>query len=108
MASCSRGVFFKKRKKIARIRKGSTKKMSLINQEYFLMGTKKNMGYAQDHEYPVRKVFLDAYYIDQYAVSNKQFKQFVKSTNYKTDAETFGWSFVFWKLLDKKEIQKAY
>ena len=30
------------------------------------------------------------------AVTNAQFSSFIQATGYKTDAERFGWSFVFW------------
>jgi formylglycine-generating enzyme required for sulfatase activity len=39
--------------------------------------------------------------IDAYAVSNERFFQFVEATGYTTDAERFGWSFVFHLHLSK-------
>ena len=63
------------------------------------MGTQDGEGYHSDGEGPVRRVRLDSYYIDVCAVTNTQFAQFVKSTSYKTEAETFGWSFVFHSLV---------
>ncbi|GCL73050.1 formylglycine-generating enzyme family protein [Paenibacillus naphthalenovorans] len=61
----------------------------------FLMGTADQEGFAQDGEGPVRSVRLDSFYIDPYAVSNAEFKAFVDATGYRTEAEVFGWSFVF-------------
>ena len=77
----------------------STKGMILIPEDEFLMGTQDGEGYHSDGEGPVRRVRLDSYYIDVCAVTNTQFAQFVKSTSYKTEAETFGWSFVFHSLV---------
>src|SRR5436305_1115120 len=37
--------------------------------------------------------------IDSYAVSNESFAEFVAATEYVTEAERFGWSFVFGGLL---------
>ncbi|MED4600256.1 formylglycine-generating enzyme family protein [Paenibacillus validus] len=61
----------------------------------FLMGTADQEGFAQDGEGPVRSVRLDPFYIDPYTVSNAEFKAFVDATGYRTEAEIFGWSFVF-------------
>ncbi|MDK1374080.1 MULTISPECIES: formylglycine-generating enzyme family protein [unclassified Sinorhizobium] len=48
-----------------------------------------------DGEGPARKVSVRAYGIDRHAVSNERFASFVSETGYVTDAERFGWSFVF-------------
>jgi sulfatase modifying factor 1 len=62
----------------------------------FLMGTDYPQGFPQDGEGPVREVFLDPFAIDRYPVTNEFFADFVSSTGYRTEAERFGWSFVFW------------
>lgn len=36
-----------------------------------------------DNERPQRSIYLDAFYIDQFEVTNKQFKQFLTDTGYK-------------------------
>lgn len=61
----------------------------------FLMGTEDMEGFPADGEGPVREVSLDPFLIDRYAVTNRQFKAFVDATGYVTDAEKYGWSFVF-------------
>jgi len=61
----------------------------------FLMGTEDADAIPQDGEGPVRDVIVDPFYLDKYAVTNEQFAEFVKATGYKTEAESFGWSFVF-------------
>jgi formylglycine-generating enzyme len=61
----------------------------------FLMGTDNREGFPHDGEGPVREVTLHPFYIDIHAVTNHQFESFVKATGYKTEAERWGWSFVF-------------
>ena len=65
----------------------------------FLMGTDADDGYPADGEEPVHSVALAPFSIAIYTVTNKEFGKFVKATNYKTDAEKYGWSFVFAGLL---------
>src|SRR5215470_10379840 len=64
----------------------------------FLMGSDE-MRFPDDGEGPVRKVTVTAFAIACYAVSNLQFAEFVRQTGYMTDAERYGWSFVFEGLL---------
>jgi formylglycine-generating enzyme len=75
----------------------------------FLMGTDDQERFPADGEGPVRKVFIKPFAIDRYAVTNKQFQEFVLETNYVTEAERFGWSFVFHLLLsdDVKKTVKS-
>ncbi|MDF2837912.1 MAG: formylglycine-rating enzyme family protein, partial [Paenibacillus sp.] len=42
-----------------------------------------------------------------YAVTNEQFKTFVDATGYRTEAETFGWSFVFHLLASEETRQRV-
>lgn len=46
-------------------------------------------------ESPVHTVELDAFLIDEHEVTVGEFAEFVKATNYRTEAEKFGWSGVF-------------
>lgn len=62
----------------------------------FLMGTDNPDGFPQDGEGPIRSVYLDPFSIDRDPVTNDLFQEFIRATGYKTDAERFGWSFVFW------------
>jgi formylglycine-generating enzyme required for sulfatase activity len=62
----------------------------------FLMGTDYEGGFPQDGEGPVRPVSLSPFEIDTFPVTNAEFAAFVAETGYRTEAETFGWSFVFW------------
>ena len=59
------------------------------------MGTDTKEGFPADGEGPVRSVFVNAFYMDVYAVRNCEFDRFIAATKYVTEAERFGWSFVF-------------
>ncbi|WP_199522759.1 formylglycine-generating enzyme family protein [Haloferax sp. Atlit-4N] len=69
--------------------------MVRIDGDQFRMGTDSDVGFPQDGEGPTRSVTVDSFYMDKYAVMNAQFLEFVRDTGYTTDAERFGWSFVF-------------
>lgn len=71
-------------------------RMILLPGGMFLMGTDYAGGFPDDGEGPVHAVTLDPFYIDTCPVTNELFARFVSSTGYKTEAECFGWSFVFW------------
>ena len=49
-----------------------------------------------DGEEPQRSVRLRAFRIGALAVTNAEFADFVAATGHVTEAERFGWSFVFW------------
>jgi formylglycine-generating enzyme len=74
---------------------GSTEDMVRLDGGPFLMGTDTLEGFPADGEGPIRKVAVDPFFIDLYPVTNQQFREFVRATHYKTEAERFGWSFVF-------------
>ncbi len=59
------------------------------------MGTDQGYGYPQDGEGPAHQVVLAPFSIARWAVTNAQFAAFVAATGHRTEAETFGWSFVF-------------
>jgi formylglycine-generating enzyme len=62
----------------------------------FLMGTEFVEGFPADGEGPVRSVTVRPFSIDSYPVTNRLFLEFTQATGYRTEAERFGWSFVFW------------
>ena len=62
----------------------------------FLMGTDYTDAFSADGEGPVREVTLAPFLMDRYPVTNDLFQQFINATGYRTEAEVFGWSFVFW------------
>jgi sulfatase modifying factor 1 len=65
----------------------------------FWMGSNDRFAYPADGEGPVHELRLRPFLIDRYAVSNDRFAAFVDATGYLTDAERWGWSFVFGGLL---------
>ncbi|NGN64831.1 formylglycine-generating enzyme family protein [Streptomyces sp. A7024] len=65
----------------------------------FLMGTEDAEGFPADGEGPVREVHLAPFEIDTYAVTNARFADFADRTGYVTEAERFGWSYVFARFL---------
>lgn len=69
------------------------------------MGSADPDSFPDDGEGPVRRVHVPDFYVDAKAVTNAQFSGFVKSTGYVTDAERFGWSFVF-HLFVTREAQR--
>ena len=74
---------------------GSTDDMVKLDATRFLMGTETDEGFPADGEGPIREVTLDACWIDQHPVTNAKFREFVNAASYQTEAERFGWSFVF-------------
>ena len=69
------------------------KDMALIPAGDFVMGSPEGEGAFDEH--PQHTVYLDAYYIDKYEVTNAQFQEFVESTGYVTDAERKGYGEVW-------------
>lgn len=65
----------------------------------FRMGTDDRDGFPDDHEGPVREVEVGPFAIDPYTVSNARFAEFVQHTGYRTEAEKFGWTYVFARFL---------
>lgn len=61
--------------------------------------------FSLDEESPYRRVKLRPFRIDQCAVTNARFAQFVKETKYKTEAERLNNSFVFYGLLEDQTIR---
>ena len=69
------------------------------NELVFIQGGVFKMGLdkaiiSSDGETPSRLVHITSFYMDKYEVSNSEFAEFVKDTNYVTETETFGNSFV--------------
>ena len=61
----------------------------------FLMGTDNPDGFPADGEGPVREVTVSPFLCDAFCVTGYRFARFVAATGYVTEAELFGWSFVF-------------
>ena len=65
----------------------------------FRMGNARGDGYPEDGELPVRNVTVGPFAITPTVVTNAEFAAFVDATGWVTDAERYGWSFVFGGLL---------
>ena len=74
---------------------GSLSGMTRLDGGLFLMGTDYSEGFLKDGEGPIREVVVDPFHIDVSPVLNIQFGEFVRATGFRTEAERFGWSFVF-------------
>lgn len=72
----------------------------LIPGGAFTMGGDDPDAFPDDGEGPVRTVEVSDFRVDATCVTTKQFATFVKATGWRTDAERFGWSFVFAGLVD--------
>ena len=79
----------------------SHKGMVRLDGGSFLMGTDDPGGFPADGEGPVREVTIRPYHLDRHAVSNERFAAFVRATGYVTEAERFGWSFVFYQFVPR-------
>jgi formylglycine-generating enzyme len=73
----------------------------------FLMGTDYKGGFPADGEGPVRPVTVSAFDIDTFPVTNEDFAAFAAATGYRTEAERFGWSFVFWAHIAKHRFDQV-
>lgn len=62
---------------------------------------------AMDGEGPARRVVFPPFRIDAHAVTNRRFSAFAAATGYQTDAERFGWSYVFHLFLPKGARHEA-
>lgn len=70
------------------------------------MGTEDAEGFPADGEGPVREVVVSPFAIGATTVTNAAFAAFVKETGYVTDAERFGWSYVFHLLLSAEAAEQ--
>lgn len=73
----------------------------------FLMGTDYAEAFADDGEGPVREVSLSPFLLDRHTVTNAKFARFAHDTGYETEAERFGWSFVFWAQIAKERFRQV-
>ncbi|MEO0964225.1 MAG: formylglycine-generating enzyme family protein [Planctomycetota bacterium] len=91
---------------IAHANTGSTDNMVRLDGGTYLKGTAADDRWASDGEQPVYPVTVDPFYLDATAVTNEQFAAFIDATGYTTEAQTFGWSFVFHTHLPAKWAER--
>ena len=85
---------------------GSKDGMVRIEAGKYNIGFEGPEACESDGEGPVRDITLDCYYLDQTAVSNAQFAEFIEATGYVTESETFGWAHVFIGQLSNSKQRK--
>lgn len=85
---------------------GTLERMIALPGGSFLMGTDNPEGFPQDGEGPIREVTVKPFRIDRYPVTNALFAKFVQATGYITEAEHFGWSFVFWSHIQEDRFEE--
>ena len=86
---------------------GDGAEMIRLDGGAFRMGTDDPEGFSADGEGPVREVVVRPFWIDAEAVTNERFTAFVEATGYRTEAERFGWSFVFHGFVPPKRRRAA-
>jgi formylglycine-generating enzyme required for sulfatase activity len=67
----------------------------MLQPATFLKGTADPDGFPEDREGPVRAATIGGFEITRYAVTNAQWAKFVDATGYVSDAQRYGWSYVF-------------
>ena len=81
---------------------GVEEDMVVIKGRTFYMGTNKPQ-IQGDGEGPRREVKISRdFLLDRYQVTNRDYAEFVAATNYRTDSEIYGWSFVIDKAVPEK------
>lgn len=81
--------------------------MAPVPEGVFSLGSNAAEASVADGEGPVRQVRHRAFMIDEAAVTNADFAAFVAETGYVTDAESIGWSFVFFAQIHPKAAANA-
>lgn len=75
--------------------------MLQVPEGLYEIGTNGTDGFLADREGPKISIDLPGYMMDETTVTNASFGEFVVATGYTTEAEHFGWSFVFHYFLDE-------
>lgn len=78
--------------------------MVIVNESSYYVGTNSPV-FESDGESPKREVRVNSFLIDLYEVSNQNFSEFVAKTNYVTEAEKLGNSFVLESLIIDTEVR---
>lgn len=71
------------------------------------MGSDSDEGFPEDGEGPARRVRIDPFRISVHTVTNREFADFVAATGYRTEAERFGWSYVFHLFVSKQARKRG-
>jgi sulfatase modifying factor 1 len=79
--------------------RGSLPELAVIPPGRYRIGDESEWAYSGDGEGPIHWVELPSFEIGRYAVTNRAFSSFVDDSGWRTEAESYGWSFVFGGLL---------
>ncbi|WP_433244523.1 formylglycine-generating enzyme family protein [Actinomadura nitritigenes] len=81
--------------------------MVLLPGGTFRMGNEDANANPLDGEGPVREVRVEPFRIDAHTVTNARFARFIRETGHRTEAERYGWSYVFMGLLPPDVARRA-
>ena len=76
--------------------------MVLVPEGDFLMGTDPEDIFAKEHEKPQREVWLSAYWIDVFPVTNERYRLFIEAGGYR---EEKWWAAEGWQWKTKNDIE---
>ena len=79
--------------------------MVLIPEGDFLMGTDPEDIFAKEHEKPQREVWLSAYWMDVFPVTNERYRRFVKARGYR---EERWWTAEGWRWKTENNIELPF
>jgi formylglycine-generating enzyme required for sulfatase activity len=77
---------------ITKIRSNDNAVMVYVPEGEFILGSDEEDVEADENEKPQTIIFLEAFWIDRYEVTNAQYKKFVDATNYKVPFIDAGWA----------------
>lgn len=80
---------------------------SKISAGWFLMGSDSKNVFPSDGEGPVRNIYVDDFSISAKCITVEEFARFVEDTKYRTEAETFGWSFCFFDQIQDSDYPEV-
>ena len=86
---------------------GSIDEMVLVDAGEYRIGTDDTLGFPADGEGPSRIIAVSPFYISKGSVTNAEFAAFTQATLYRTEAERFGWSFVFHSHVPKVLLKRG-
>ncbi|MCJ8014058.1 formylglycine-generating enzyme family protein [Paenibacillus sp. KQZ6P-2] len=85
------------------MKRPETSSWPVIPEGIYILGTNDGEGFPSDAEGPARPVHVKSFRISPYTVTNAEYAAFVAATGYVTEAERFGWSYVFHLLIPDLE-----
>ena len=85
----------------------NSKNMIEIPRGKWLIGSEDKEAYIEDEEGPIRVLEHQKFLIDATCVSNMEFEKFISDTEYITEAEIIGWSFVFYAQIHPNAVFKS-